>query len=101
MVKTAEAVGNVSLDKPGCPGPFSCHLAQGGVAAATGTETVRAARKPRLVISLQQEADYLAHEFIRPRRQAQRSHFPVLLGNIDPLYWLGPAGLRAQRPDDA
>src|SRR5512144_1588726 len=101
MVKTAEAVGNVSLDEPGCPGPFSCHLTQGGVAATAGTETVRAAGEPRLIIGLQQEADYLAHELIRPRRQAQRSHFPVLLGNVDPLYWPEPVALVAQRIDDA
>src|SRR6266496_3192292 len=40
MVKAAETIGDVSLDKPGCPGPVCCHFAQRGVAATAGTETV-------------------------------------------------------------
>ena len=40
VVQRPEAVGDVSLDEPGRPGPDVFHLAQRGVAAAAGTETV-------------------------------------------------------------
>jgi hypothetical protein len=66
MVQAPEAIGNVSLDKPGCPGPGAGYLRQCGMAAAAGTETMRTARKPGLVIRLQQDAHYLADQFIRP-----------------------------------
>ena len=73
VVQRPEAVGDVSLDKPGRPGPDVFHFAQRGVAAAARAETVRAAGELRLVICLQQEADHFADEFIRPGRQAERS----------------------------
>jgi hypothetical protein len=64
MIKTPEAVGNISLNKPGRPSPFVCYLAERGVAATAGTETVRAVRESRLIISLQEEADHFTDEFV-------------------------------------
>ena len=60
MVKAPEAVGDVSLNEPGCPGPVIDHFGQGSVAAPAGTETVGPARELGLVICLQQEAHYFA-----------------------------------------
>jgi len=40
MIQAPEAIGNITLDKPGCPGPGAGYLRQCGMAAAAGTETV-------------------------------------------------------------
>ena len=40
MIEAPETVGDVSLDEPGRPFQMSRHLAQRGVAAPAGTETV-------------------------------------------------------------
>ena len=42
MIKTPEAVGDVSLDEPGRSGPGVGYLPQRGVAAPAGTEPVGA-----------------------------------------------------------
>jgi site-specific DNA recombinase len=42
VIKAPEAVGDVSFDEPGRPGPGVGHLCQRRVAAPTGAETVRA-----------------------------------------------------------
>ena len=59
MVKPVKALGDVALDKPGRSRPRACHLAQCGVAAATGTVTVGVLGELRLVVRLQQQA----HDF--------------------------------------
>ena len=66
MAQAAEAVGNITLDKPGRPGPGPGYFRQCGMAAAAGTETMRTAGKTRLVVRLQQDAHYFADQFIRP-----------------------------------
>ena len=66
VVERPEAVGDVAFNEPGCPGPGLCHIGKSGVASPAGTETVRIAGEPGLVIRFQQEADYLADDFIRP-----------------------------------
>jgi len=53
VIETPETVGEVSLDEPGCPAPCLHDLAQRGVAATAGTETVRAAGEQRFVVRLQ------------------------------------------------
>ena len=73
VVQRPEAVRDVSLDKPGRPGPDVFHFAQRGVAATAGPETVGPAGELRLVIRFQQEADHFADKFVRPGRQAERS----------------------------
>ena len=64
VVQRPEAVGNVSLDEPGCPGPGVRHFAERSVAAPAGAETVGKVGEPRLIVRLQQEADHLAHQLI-------------------------------------
>jgi hypothetical protein len=66
MVQAAEAVGDVTLNKPGCPGPGLGYFRQCGMAAAAGTETMRTAGEPGLVIRLQQDAHHFADQLIRP-----------------------------------
>src|SRR5438874_768023 len=66
MVQRSEAVGDISLDKPGRPGPDVFRLAQCGVASEAGAETVGAAGELRLAIRLQQEPYHFADQFIRP-----------------------------------
>ena len=54
----------------------------------------------RLVVGLQQQAHHLADEFVRPRRQPERTKPPVLFGDVDPPYWREPVALVAHRLDD-
>ena len=64
VAETAEAVGDVSLDKPHGPGPGLLDLPQRGMTAPPFPETMRPARKLRLVIRLQQEPHYFAGELV-------------------------------------
>jgi hypothetical protein len=64
MVKTAEAVGDITLDEPHGPGPGLLYFPQCGMTAAPFPETVRPARKPRFADRLQKETDHLADELI-------------------------------------
>src|ERR1700719_874026 len=101
MVQAPEAVGDITLDKPGRPFPGLGYLRQRGMAAAAGTETMRAAGEPRFIIRFQENAHYFADEFIRPRRQAERPQFAAaLLRDVNPSRWLEPVALVAQRIDD-
>jgi site-specific DNA recombinase len=101
VVQGPEAIGDISLDEPGRPGPDVFHLAQCGVAAPAGTETVGTAGKPRFVIRLQQEADHLANDLTRPGWQAERPELSALLRDVNPLDRREPVALVAQRIDDA
>jgi hypothetical protein len=40
VIKRPEAVGDITFDEPGCPGPGFRHIIQSGVAAPAGAETV-------------------------------------------------------------
>jgi hypothetical protein len=64
MIKTPETVGDITLNEPGRPSPFVCYLAECGVAAAAGTETVRAVRESWFIIGFQEEADHFTDEFV-------------------------------------
>ena len=66
MIKTPEAVGDVTLDEPGRPGPVMRHLPQRGVAAPAGPETMRPVGELRLIIRLKQQAHHLADQLVRP-----------------------------------
>src|SRR6266571_1404645 len=101
MVERPETISDISLDKPGRPCPCVSYLTQRGVAAPAGTETVGAIGEGRLIVCLQQEADYFTDELVRPGRQAERSRFPILLGNMDPPDGLESVAFVAQRIDDA
>src|SRR5487761_1747097 len=49
MIKTPETVGDITFDKPGCPGPGLSHVPQCGMASPARTETVRIIGELRLV----------------------------------------------------
>jgi hypothetical protein len=78
MIEPVETLGDIRFDEPGGPGPGAGDLLQRGVAAFAGTETVRPVGELWLVVCLQQETNYLADEFVRPGRQAERPEFAVL-----------------------
>jgi hypothetical protein len=60
VVKLIEALGDVTFDKPGRPGPRDRHIAQRGVTAAAGSVTVGVLGELRLVIRLKQQT----HDFV-------------------------------------
>ena len=64
VIDFPEAVGYVSLDKPHGPGPGILHFPQRGMAAPPFPETMRAARKLRLVVRLQNQAHHLADQLV-------------------------------------
>ena len=80
MIKTPETVGDITLDKPGCPGPGLSHVPQCGMASPAGTETMRKIGELRLVVRLKQQADHFADQLIRPCRHAERTEFPFFFG---------------------
>jgi site-specific DNA recombinase len=64
MVQGPEAVGDISLDKPHGPGPAALDVAQCGMTSTPFPESMRAVRKLRLVVCLQQEAHHLTDQLI-------------------------------------
>jgi site-specific DNA recombinase len=61
VVKTAEAVGDVTLNKPCGPGPGVVYLPQRGMTPSSFPEPVRPVREPRVVVRLKKQADHFAH----------------------------------------
>ena len=100
VIEAAEAVGDVSLDEPGRPGPGIGHLPQRGMAAPAGAEPVRPVGEHRLVVRLKQQAHHLPDELVRPGRHAQRARLPVLLRDVHPPDGPEPVALVAHRIDD-
>ncbi len=100
VVQAAEAVGDVPFDEPGSPGPGVGHLPQRGVAAPTGTESMGSIGERRLVVRLQQQADHLPDELVRPGRQAQRTRTSVLLRDVHAPDRPEAVALVAHRLDD-
>src|SRR5690242_6142420 len=64
MADGSVAVGDITLDESRDPGPGILDFPQRGMTAAPLPEPVRAARKPRLVIRLQQDAHHFAGQLI-------------------------------------
>ena len=64
VVKTTEAVGDITLDEPHGPGPGVLDFPQRGMAAPPFPEPMRPARELRLVIRLKQQAHHLADELV-------------------------------------
>jgi hypothetical protein len=100
MVKAAEAVGDVALDEPVRPLPDLHDLAERGVAAPARAKPVGPVGELGLVVGLQQQADHLGDQLVRPGRQAQRAQLPVGFRDVDPLDRPPPVALGAQRVDD-
>ena len=61
VVETAEAVGDVTLDKPCGSGPGVLYLPQRGMTPPSFPEPVRPVRKPRIVVRLEKQAYHFAH----------------------------------------
>src|SRR5215471_17263407 len=69
--------------------------------AAARTEPVGAAGELRLVVRLQQQADYLLQQLVRPRRQPQRTLLAAsLLLDVGAPHWCPPVTLLPERGDD-
>ena len=66
MIKRPEAVGYVTLNKPGCPFPGVRHFRQRGVASSSGTETMGSSGKPGFIVRFQYYAHHFADQFIGP-----------------------------------
>ncbi len=64
VAETAEAVRDVSLDKPHGPGPGFLNLPECDVTPAPFPEPVRHARKARLADRLQKKADHLTDQLV-------------------------------------
>ena len=60
VIQAAEAVGDISFDKPGGPGPGVVYLPQCGVTSPEFPEPVRGVRELRLIKRFQQQADHFA-----------------------------------------
>src|SRR5215210_273654 len=73
MIQAAEAVRDVPLYEPSRTAPLTLDLRERGVAPTTRPETVRSVAELRLVIRLQDEADHLLHQLVRPRRDTERA----------------------------
>src|SRR2546423_4060988 len=54
-----------------------------------------------LVVRFKEQAYHFADQLVRPGRQAERPHLPVLFRDIGPPDGLEPVALVAQRIDDA
>src|SRR5438876_8712169 len=66
VVQSSEAVRDISLDKPGRPGPGIVDLPQCGMASAPFPEPVREVGETWLVVCLKKQAHYFADELIGP-----------------------------------
>src|ERR1035438_7081703 len=62
--------------------------------------TVGMIRKLRLIVRLQQQTHNFAEQLIRPRRQAQWSLLPVLLGDVESPDWFESIPLVTQSVND-
>ncbi len=101
MVQGPETVGDVALDEPHRPVPLVIDLLQGGVTAAARAEPVGAVGELRLVVRLQDQAQYLLQQLVRPGRQPQRSLFHrILLLDVSAPYRGPSVTLLPERLDD-
>src|SRR6266480_3969133 len=101
MVKTAETVRDVTLDEPVCSRPGTNNLAQGGVAAPAGTETMGMVGELNVVVRVEQHAHHPGDQLVRPRRQTQRTLLACsLLLDVDASRRGPSVTLTAERVDD-
>src|SRR6266566_8842969 len=101
MIQPVETLGDVSLDEPRRAPPPGVDRLQGGVRSPAWTETMGAVGEPRLVVRLQQQAEHLLQQFVRPGRQPERALLVrSLLLDVDPPHRCPPVALRPERTDD-
>ncbi len=73
MVKAPKAVSDVSFDEPVRSLPDLDYFIKRGVAAPSGTESMGMLGKLGVVVRVEQNAHHFCHQFVRPRRHAQRA----------------------------
>src|SRR5207249_645358 len=95
VVERIETRGDVTLNEPGRARPGVGHLAKRGVASPAGPVPVGPVGKLGFVVRLKQQAYHLTDQLVRPRRQAQRSTFPVAFRDVDSPGWAEPVALVA------
>src|SRR5262249_38294962 len=83
MMYVIEKSLDVSLDEPFGPEPGLLDLDQGRVAASVRPEAVRKRRELRLVVGLQDGANYFLQQLVAPGRHPQGSGTSFLLGDVD------------------
>jgi hypothetical protein len=66
VIEAAEAVGDITFDKPCDPGPGIVYLPQRGMTSSSFPEPVRPVREHRLVIRLKKHAHHFADYLIGP-----------------------------------
>src|SRR5919199_533977 len=93
VVEAVKALRNVALDEPGGPQPRLLKLPERMMAPASSAEAIRPLGELRLEVRLQDEADHLLQQLVRPGRDAERAYLPVLLGNVRPSDWRPPIPL--------
>src|SRR6266511_3215277 len=93
----SKALGDVALDEPVGPVPDLDHLAQRGVAAASGAKPVRAVGELHVVVRVEEQAHHLGEQLVRPARQPQRTPLPIAAVRADRS---PPPPFRTNRSDD-
>jgi hypothetical protein len=68
VVKRIETPGDVALNEPLRPVPDIDDLTKCGVATSSGTEAVGMVGELDVVVRVQQQANYLGEQFVRPAR---------------------------------
>jgi len=83
VVDVVEAPFDISLDEPlrALPGPGD--VLQCGVTSQAGSKSVGVDAELRLEVGLQDGAHHLLQQLVAPRRDAERPHLPVGLGDED------------------
>src|SRR6266498_106406 len=96
----SKALGDVALDEPVGPVPDLDHLAQRGVAAASGAKPVRAVGELHVVVRVEEQAHHLGEQLVRPARQPQRTPLPIAFRDVGAFDRSPPPPFRTNRSDD-
>src|SRR5262249_49759853 len=86
VIDIVETSFDVTLDEPLGPVPHPLDTLQGGVAPAPRPETEGVVGELRFVVRLQNGADHILQELIRPCRDAERPRLPIPLRDVDPTH---------------
>src|SRR5512133_3732290 len=82
MIDVLKTAFDVALDKPFGARPGVLDVVKCAMASSCGPKPVGMVAKLRFIIRLKNESDYFLEQFIRPGRDAERSHLPVLLRDM-------------------
>src|SRR5215471_15633672 len=101
MIDGIKTAFDVPLDEPFGARPCVLDVVKCGMASACRPKPVGMVTKLRFIIRLKNEPDYFLEQFIRPGRDAQRSHLPVFLRDMYASYWRPSIAFIAQFVYDA